>query len=31
MEFENGQEDTVFCKAACGNNIHKGMTSDSPH
>jgi hypothetical protein len=24
MEFENGHEGTVFCKAACGNNIHKG-------
>lgn len=23
MEFENGQSDTVYCKAACGNNIHK--------
>ncbi|KAF2431921.1 hypothetical protein EJ08DRAFT_586435 [Tothia fuscella] len=23
MEFENGQEGTVYCKAACGNNIHK--------
>jgi hypothetical protein len=23
MEFENGFEDTVYCKAACGNNVHK--------
>jgi hypothetical protein len=23
MEFENGYEDTVHCKAACGNNVHK--------
>jgi hypothetical protein len=23
MEFEQGYEDTVFCKAVCGNNIHK--------
>jgi hypothetical protein len=23
MEFENGHKDTVFCRAACGNNIHK--------
>lgn len=23
MEFENGFEDAVYCKAACGNNIHK--------
>lgn len=23
MEFENGFTDTVYCKAACGNNIHK--------
>ena len=23
MEFENGHEGAVYCKAACGNNIHK--------
>jgi hypothetical protein len=23
IEFENGFEDTVYCKAACGNNVHK--------
>lgn len=23
MEFEPDKEDIVWCKAACGNNIHK--------
>ncbi|TID15600.1 Glutathione reductase [Venturia nashicola] len=23
MEFDDGFEDTVYCKAACGNNVHK--------
>ncbi|KAE9968939.1 hypothetical protein BLS_005601 [Venturia inaequalis] len=23
MEFDHGFEDTVYCKAACGNNVHK--------